>query len=165
MGHNLTLLELAQVRSGKPTTKRCREILGESVRVLAKANAIIQDNPGISPAGFEGVYLGRQVRSVGVASLFTECEYRFREMGRIASEDSYRAARMKLIEFGGEGLTLNVIDVDFLRRFAQWMKSEGYSVSSTGVYLRNLRAVFNMAIDRRILSSDLHSSSGETFTQ
>lgn len=56
------------------------------------------------------------------------------------------------------GLLLNNIDVDFLERYEAWMiKEQGNSVSTVGIYLRNLRAVFNDAIDeRKVIARDLY---------
>lgn len=56
------------------------------------------------------------------------------------------------------GLLLNNIDEDFLERYEAWMvKEQGNSVTTVGIYLRNLRAVFNDAIDdKKVISRDLY---------
>lgn len=56
------------------------------------------------------------------------------------------------------GLLLNNIDVDFLERYEFWMIKElGNSVSTVGIYLRNLRAVFNDAIEeKKVIARDLY---------
>src|SRR5690606_40683259 len=56
------------------------------------------------------------------------------------------------------GLLLHNIDEDFLRRYERWMKSQGNSITTTGIYLRYLRHIFNYAMDRRrkIIDPDLY---------
>lgn len=62
-----------------------------------------------------------------------------------------------LKEQGQSGLLLNNIDEDFLRRYQAWMIDQGRSLTTVAIYLRNVRAVFNDAIDpRRLISRDLY---------
>lgn len=56
------------------------------------------------------------------------------------------------------GLLLNNIDVDFLESYESWMvKAQGNSITTVGIYLRNVRAVFNDAIDeKKVISRELY---------
>lgn len=41
------------------------------------------------------------------------------------------------------------IDVAWLKKYEQWMKSNNYAVNTIGTRLRHLRAVFNRAIENK----------------
>ena len=42
------------------------------------------------------------------------------------------------------------MDLDWLRRFEKWMKDSGMKINAYALHLRNIRAVFNYAIDEEI---------------
>lgn len=78
-----------------------------------------------------------------------------RDEGRVSTADSYRLAIKSLIDFAGEGkrtkptmLPFQTFSSIFLKRYEMWMLSLGRSNATTGIYLRNLRAVFNLAINQ-----------------
>jgi integrase/recombinase XerD len=45
-----------------------------------------------------------------------------------------------------QSLEFKEVTVDFLQNFEQWMLRSGNSLSTVGIYLRSLRAIFNMAM-------------------
>jgi len=69
---------------------------------------------------------------------------------RIASALKYQDSYNRLKKFGGN-VTFEEITVTYLVRFEHWMVEKGSSKTTVGVLLRSLRAVFNEAIDKRII--------------
>lgn len=122
----------------------------------AEANEIIGTTPFITIDTFDAFFTGKRTRSAMLRPLFEEVIARMDANGQVSSAGVYRNTLNHLIKYGGEGLTLNVIDRDFLVGFEQAMKREGKSISTVGFYTRSLRAVFNMAIDRRIISAEYY---------
>lgn len=122
-------------------------------RALARADSIISDHKAISPELFDAIYTGKATQSAEVGELFSEQLRQFEEQGRIAYASSFRCAMKSLVQFQGN-FPLTVVDVDFLKRYERWMLEQGNSITSVGIYLRTLRAVFNIACGRRIISRD-----------
>lgn len=58
----------------------------------------------------------------------------------------YRTTRKKVEEFDGEA-RFETMTADWLRRFEAWMEGKGCDVNYRSIQLRNIRAVFNWAID------------------
>lgn len=76
---------------------------------------------------------------------------------------SYNDTKKSLKEFlsykGRKTKELKFIEIDkiFLTSYETWMVDiEGNSLSTVGVYLRNLRHIFNRAIDAKEINSDLY---------
>jgi site-specific recombinase XerD len=76
------------------------------------------------------------------------------------TQDTYSGTCKKIREFleavnqgiSPEGLTFNHIDVGFIKRFDSWMEKDGLMVNSRSVNLRNLRKLYNDAIDENLAS-------------
>ena len=58
----------------------------------------------------------------------------------------YATTRNKILAFDG-GCTLEEMDAAWLKRFERWMADCGMKVNAYAIHLRNVRAVFNYAID------------------
>lgn len=69
--------------------------------------------------------------------------------------ESTRASYQTLIKHVNnfqKNVTLQDIDLDFLNRFAEWSKNQGMSQSTISGRLKNLRAIINEAIARKLLN-------------
>lgn len=58
----------------------------------------------------------------------------------------YQTTRNKIVEFDGEA-TFETINLEWLRRFEAWMINSGLGTNYISIQFRNIRAVFNYAID------------------
>ena len=58
----------------------------------------------------------------------------------------YTTTRNKILTFDKD-CTFESINKDWLMRFEQWMKGSGMKTNAYAIHLRNIRAVFNYAID------------------
>ncbi len=61
---------------------------------------------------------------------------------------------IKHVEKFQKGTTIADIDIDFLNRFSDWSKAQGMTQSTISGRLKNLRAIINEAIARKLISSD-----------
>jgi integrase len=57
--------------------------------------------------------------------------------------------RLEILEF-------NTIDIKFLKHFEQKLKQQGIKTNSIGIHLRNIRAVYNDAIDENIIGLEFY---------
>lgn len=55
----------------------------------------------------------------------------------------------KIIEFD-RNCTFDTMNLDWLRKFERWMKDNDMGINGIGINMRNVRAVFNYAIDNEI---------------
>lgn len=63
--------------------------------------------------------------------------------------ETYESTKGKIIAFAGNPLFVS-IDKKWLLNFDSWMASEGLKTNSRSIHMRNLRAVFNYAIDEGV---------------
>jgi integrase/recombinase XerD len=134
--------------------RRIREALDDSE---GEAREIIKPNPFISPKLFGKMWSNEYVPGSNLEVLFKEAELGARS---VSTGTLYADAYKSLVSFGGVGLQLEMITVDWLKRYEQWMlesgdrsnkKKKGNKYTTIGIYLRNLRAIFNVAISRGLV--------------
>ena len=58
----------------------------------------------------------------------------------------------KIEEFCGADTLITEVDKTFLKRFDAFLAKEGLRVNSRGIHMRNLRAIYNEAIDMKYVS-------------
>lgn len=145
--------------------RRLRDVSVKLLNMKSEAVGILKDSSFIGPDMFELLLTGKAVRSANVEALFDLYINRLNELGKIKSRDSYESAKNSILTFADgkdrtapSALLLHNIDTDFLERYERWMiKEEGNSVTTVGIYLRNLRAIFNDAIDeKKIITRDYY---------
>lgn len=73
--------------------------------------------------------------------------------GRISTAVSYHCSYVSLKKFRGD-LAFTAITTDYLSEYEIWLKSQDISKSTIGIYLRPLRAVFNEAIEAKIIKRE-----------
>jgi len=89
----------------------------------------------------------------------------FEHEGRISTASAYRCALKSLMEYRGD-FPLEVIDYEFLDGYEKWMTTaqdkdnRAESITTVGFYLRALRAIYNIAMEKRIVSRDLYPFGG-----
>lgn len=100
--------------------------------------------------------------------------------GRLKSRDSYITTINWLRKFyddklkksrkfpwraaNGIIIPFSTVDTDFLKELEDYMQENEISIFSAGIYLRNIRAVFNKAISDKLISSDLYPFGRNKFT-
>jgi integrase len=93
--------------------------------------------------------------------------------GQSGSADSFRDAKGSFLRFAGAGAILDEFTVKKLEEYEKWMlspvhkmnkesdKLKSNSLTTTGMYLRCLRRVFNVAIDAGIIPSIMYPFGGK----
>lgn len=74
---------------------------------------------------------------------------------RIGTSESYFSSLMSLLAYQ-KGLRMEDITKPLLLGYVKWMKDKGNSLTTIGIYLRNLRALFNLQIDEGKISKELY---------
>lgn len=128
-----------------------RKIREEALKIEARAVEIA--GPGITVELFEARFVGKYSTGAGASVLFQEVIDRLNDEGRIGSANAYRCSMKSLNEFRGD-FPLAVVDILFLKAYELWMVEKGETLTTVGFYLRALRAIFNIAIEKKLISRD-----------
>ena len=75
--------------------------------------------------------------------------------GRVSTASTYECTLKSLKRFKKK-LTFEEVTVKFLNDYEKWMLNSGNSITTVGIYLRSLRAIFNQAIDKGIIGKDVY---------
>lgn len=144
-----------------PRTTRQKDIKIEIVKAQAKANQILKSHTYVNIELFETLYNSAgSLQAVG--SVFDLKIEELKKEGRIGSADIYRGAKNSILRFSPD-LTFSEISPDWIRKYSTWLQShkdgeETVTVSPTtiGIYLRHLRAVYNLAVRMRLINADMY---------
>lgn len=72
-----------------------------------------------------------------------------REIGRASAADHYATALNSLIRFNGDSeIPFDSIDSRLIERYEQYLKGNGLRPNTISYYMRKLRAIYNIAVDR-----------------
>jgi integrase len=137
---------------------------------LKKADKIIRDlDRNFSWREFDVLYYNRrsstqlidQSESINVITKIEDYAKKLFNDGLIKSSTSYTTTANHLKEYlkkKDDCLLLSDLTPEFLDSFEKYFlsKEKPLSYSSIGVYMRNIRAIFNQAISKKIISSDLY---------
>ena len=72
---------------------------------------------------------------------------------RISTAIGYHCSYVSLKKFRGD-VSFSTITVSFLTEYENWLRSQGLSKTTVGIYLRPLRAIFNEAIEDGIIKKE-----------
>lgn len=161
IGYDVKEQEWEKFREGKYRGGYYKQLEDFISRVVEEANAVFRNLElrGIpfSKAQFEAAYFDQHPNKNDVFEAFKAYSTTLRDMGKISSSDSYTSALKSLEDFTPKKtLQFDEVTPDFLRRYYKWMKEKGKSDSTVGIYLRNLRTLFNQAVNSGKISRELY---------
>lgn len=123
-----------------------------------KAQGVIDNLHPFSIVAFEEAFFQRSPNS-GEQHL-SKLSYWFdryikilKENGQIGTAISYQTTINSITDFK-KNLTIYDITPEFLLAYENHMTNAGKSISSVGIYMRQLRAIINQAIEHNMLSAD-----------
>jgi site-specific recombinase XerD len=141
-----------------------------------KARDIIKKLPVFSFEEFEKHFIENKGLSDTVNSAFDNYIEQLNSENRIGSAVAYRATKKSLNIFFAENKVLPKtivnektfrkepasdytffhVTVSMLKKYEQWMYAQGNSSTTVGIYMRSLRAIFNIAIADGLVSKDFY---------
>jgi integrase/recombinase XerD len=142
-------------------SKKLKKQFEDITYYLKKADTIIDDlKENFSWTEFEKRFFTSQqtitARSLNISTLLTGYSDQLNQEGRVKSSDSYKTTSNKLKTVFKKTILLTDVTPEFLRTFEQKMLSENLTYSSIGIYMRNIRVIFNQAIRDKLISSDYY---------
>jgi integrase/recombinase XerD len=153
-GISLSSEDFAKVQGEKP-----RQPLKETALELRafenKAAKIIKELPVFTWLQFEKLYLSNNLVKDTISQAFGEYSKKLAMEGRIGTAESYDCAAVSLEKFKPKAKFTDVT-VDFLNSYERWMLKNEKSITTVGIYLRSLRALFNIAIEAGIIPKEYY---------
>ena len=173
-GIDLTKEEFLKVHLNKSLRKQFEDI----VYFLKKTEEII-DKLGndFSWNEFENLYFNRQsiykgisnTESLNVITQIKKYEEILIREGRLSSAESYGTTANHLQNFAGkknENLLFSSVSPEFLLSLEKYLlnTSKIKSYASVGIYMRNIRCIFNRAISEKSISPDVYPFGKNKYT-
>lgn len=146
-GFNLSVDDYLNLCSHKPNATM-REKKKFIFGYLRRAYDVILELDQFSFEEFDKRYNSRRKNS-NIISYFKSYIDHLYGAENFSSASSYTSAMNKLIQFKGGSIKciyFTEIDVLFLNKFKKWMVVNGSSISTVGIYCRNIRSLYNQAI-------------------
>jgi integrase/recombinase XerD len=157
LGHRLTDLQF----SGLFLQKQLRSQYQELSHYLVKAEKIIDDlREEFEWQKFENLFFSRNMERNNNPDIFTSIERYVNQLqkeGRIKSQQSYTSTLNHLKTYHGKkNLLLSDITPDWLKDFHKYLAVQGKKNSTIGIYMRNIRAIFNQEIASNSIKSEIY---------
>lgn len=154
-GYNMSVDEYKNLCSQRPNAAM-REKKKFIFGYLRRAYDIIMEFERFSFDEFDKKYNSKRKNS-NIITYFKGYIEQLEEESRFSSASSYTSAMSKLLVFKGsstKSIYFSDIDVSFLKKFEKWMIDRDTSISTVGIYCRNIRSLFNQAIRNGDASRD-----------
>lgn len=121
----------------------------------AKAVHLLKEIKPFNFPVFERRFLQKSYDGAFIETIFNEVIDRLKKEDRIGTAENYKLALRKLLKFKPR-LRFEDVDAAFLYKFEEWMLEQGNSITTVGMYTRSLRAIFNEAIEKCLISKEYY---------
>jgi integrase/recombinase XerD len=137
-------------------------------KVEQKAQDIIKDLDPFSFAAFDKAFNSKTDKTKDVFSYMESYMEQLSKEGRSGTESSYKCAYNSIKSFLNSKkrkyLPFGEITPEWLQSYENWMVDSGKSLTSTGIYLRSLRTIINMAIEDGIFTQEFYPFGKRKYT-
>jgi integrase/recombinase XerD len=153
--HDLNEKDFDRVMFSKRLNETEKILKNKITSFETKAIQIIESMPVFTWKAFEKHYLTNRATKGTIKQAFEDNAKELREAGRIGTAYTYECAQRSLDNFAPDA-KFQDITPDFLRKYEKWMLDRGNSITTVGIYLRSLRALFNNAIEAGSLTKEYY---------
>lgn len=158
---HLTSDEWTKLNSAKLRDEDLKEIKKKLAALKAKVEKIVE---GINPFSFvafeEAFYSGTsEAKSRMLEDWFNNTIKRLKANDQVGTAGSYQTTINSIKEYK-KNLQVQDITTAFLQGYEKHLTGQGKSVSTVGIYMRNLRAIINEAITAKMISQDNYPFKG-----
>lgn len=139
-----------KIISAKRRTEAENKTFNEILSYQNKAIQIVDNLSIFTFTKFEEMYFENRQATDSISFAFDKYIDELKEESRIGTAVSYLCAKRSIESFN-KGLKFADITTPLLKKYENWMLDNGRSITSIGIYLRSLRAIFNRAnIDKSL---------------
>jgi integrase/recombinase XerD len=146
-GFDLTEEDFQKVYGSRPR-QEFKELQLRFNTMEKRAADIIKDLPEFTFGAFEKKYLGQTQVEQDVYSLYDHYIKMLSKEGRVGTASSYSCSLKSLKSFHARKLYFDKVTPEFLKEYERWMVAEGNSLTTVGIYLRALRTICNLGIEK-----------------
>lgn len=101
--------------------------------------------------------LNTQPQIMKVSQMFEQYITELKSEDRLSYAALFRGTLNSIHKFcHGEDLLFPDIDVAWLKRYEAYLKKTGISINRMGTFFRDLRVIWNLAIERHVIKADLY---------
>jgi len=152
---DLTEDEWKKINSEKLRDDTLKKVAIKMNALKKRATQIIEDLVPFSFMKFEEAFYENSVdlKGMTLSSLFDRYIAIQNKKGNVGTAISYKTTINSLNEFK-KNITLFDVTPNFLQSYEDYMLGRNKSQSTVGIYLRQLRAIYNDAIARNLISKD-----------
>ena len=143
-----------QKAMGERPRKEFKEISMELKAFEQRAHDILKQIPNFSWEKFDALYYTDRSKSEHIETGYSRYIAKLQEEDRLGTASSYQSSISSLKKFKSN-LKYEDVTPSLLREYEKKMLGEGKSKSTIGIYLRPLRAIFNIAINDGLISRDM----------
>jgi integrase len=144
--------EFQQANLPKPK-KEYRTVANQLNAIKEKMNHSLTSLKVFTFQKFEDAFYGTAINTSDLFHIYEEYINEVAGEQRIKTSLSYTTAMNSLKKFNPK-LTINDIDDKLLKKYHNFLEQGGRSISTIGIYMRTLRAVYNYAITKKVIRKD-----------
>ena len=149
--------EFKDIWESKKPKKDHREDQIKLQAILSKANSIASSLEVFTSTEFENLlYSNKNTNKKGISFYYNQYINKLKENDQISTASNYELSLKSLQSFyGKEDIPFQVITANWLERYEKHMiEVKNLSQSTVGIYLRPLKAIFNIAIKEKSIKLD-----------
>ena len=154
-GKHLSKENWQSLKSGKHRKKELKEMAIYLSTIENKAVKIIDSMDHFSFSGFENQFNAKQSSKSDVSDALRIRHKKLQESNRISTAITYQYTLKSIEDYNlslkRKRLSFSDITPEWLQSFEDWMTKKNKSITTVGIYLRNLRAILNKAIEEGLL--------------
>lgn len=147
--YSFTEEEFEKIMQMRPP-KKYKEVQVKLQAIEARANKVLEKMPAFSFNLFQELFTdGRAKVSIDYQNVYAAFDRYIEDLnldGSVGTAKLYESGKRSLQAFH-KVLYFADITPKFLKEYENWMLDRGKSYSTIGIYTRQLRTIFNMAID------------------
>lgn len=158
---HLTADEWTKVNSSKLRDEDLKEVKKKLAALKLKAEKIIEDIIPFSFVAFEEAFFAgaSEAKSRMLEDWFNNTIKRLKANDQVGTAGSYQTTINSIKEYK-KNLQVQDITTAFLQGYEKYLTGQGKTVSTVGIYMRNLRAIINEAIAAKMISQDNYPFKG-----
>lgn len=124
-------------------------------KIEQRANDVIKDLDVFTFEVFERLFNGSSSDDVDIFTHFDNYIKELRDEERINTAVCYECTKNSLLKFlkknRKKDLTFIDVSIDFLKNYEKWMVEQGNSTTTISIYIRSLRTIINMGIEKGLI--------------
>lgn len=156
---NKNLFKLSKSKSNMEYSQEIIEKNRKLLYLLQKAETYIIKSREAEPVVFDKlvIYMSSNGKSNYILKYFDSYIESLKKSGRLGSARNYENTKSSLEKFlHNRDITLETFDYSMIKKFQQWKESEGCSTNTVMFHFRQLKVIYNKAVNEGLVEKDYY---------